>query len=124
MSLTFQSVSPGDRFEFDPDCVLDGNYRVRPKFKCRECRANFVNRQRIVAVNQHVPTPLSHTHHEKLDLEVVWRLPLTNTSRIRFWAFSYSTGEPCVRSNQLTMYFIAILLLNIDVARTLAVWTG
>ena len=28
------------------------------------------------------------------------------TSRIRFWAFSYSTGEPCGRSNQLIMYFI------------------
>src|SRR5206468_8189019 len=29
------------------------------------------------------------------------------TSRIRFWAFSYSTGEPCGRSNQLITYFIA-----------------
>src|SRR5712672_2835070 len=28
------------------------------------------------------------------------------TSRIRFWAFSYSRGEPCERSNQLIMYFI------------------
>src|SRR5438067_4458402 len=30
-----------------------------------------------------------------------------NTSRIRFWAFSYSIGEPCGRSNQLIMYFIS-----------------
>ena len=33
------------------------------------------------------------------------------TSSIRFWAFSYSIGEPCGRSNQLIMYFIAILLI-------------
>src|ERR1044071_113206 len=29
-----------------------------------------------------------------------------NTSRIRFWAFSYSVGEPCGRSDQVSMYFI------------------
>src|SRR6266481_1993068 len=28
------------------------------------------------------------------------------TSSIRFWAFSYSMGDPCGRSNQLIMYFI------------------
>jgi hypothetical protein len=28
MSLAFQSVAPGDYFEFDPDCVFDGNYSV------------------------------------------------------------------------------------------------
>jgi hypothetical protein len=33
-----------------------------------------------------------------------------NTSRIRFWAFSYSMGEPCGRSNQLITYFISRLL--------------
>src|SRR6266545_6765506 len=31
------------------------------------------------------------------------------TSSIRFWAFSYSIGDPCGRSNQLIMYFIGIL---------------
>jgi hypothetical protein len=31
------------------------------------------------------------------------------TSRIRFWAFSYSIGDPCGRSNQLSMYFIGFL---------------
>src|SRR3954468_10889079 len=31
------------------------------------------------------------------------------TSRIRFCAFSYSTGEPCGRSNQLITYFIVTL---------------
>src|SRR6476660_1301071 len=29
-----------------------------------------------------------------------------NTSRMRFWAFSYSIGEPCERSVQVSMYFI------------------
>src|SRR5215208_6803969 len=28
------------------------------------------------------------------------------TSSIGFWAFSYSIGDPCGRSNQLIMYFI------------------
>src|SRR6476620_9319656 len=32
-----------------------------------------------------------------------------NTSRIRFWAFSYSMGEPCGRSDQVSMYFIKCL---------------
>src|SRR6266852_424436 len=77
MSLAFQSVAPGDCFEFDPDCVLDGNYGARLEFKCRERRAKLVNRQRIVAVHQHMPTPLAHTHYEQLDLEIGWRLPLT-----------------------------------------------
>ena len=36
MSLTFQSVAPGHYFEFDPDCVLDGNYGARLEFKCGE----------------------------------------------------------------------------------------
>src|SRR5204863_2589669 len=35
------------------------------------------------------------------------------TSRIRFWAFSYSIGEPCGRSDQVSMYFIAILLRRV-----------
>src|SRR5271163_4923240 len=38
-----------------------------------------------------------------------------NTSRIRFCAFSYSAGDPCGRSNQLSMYFIGILLDAVDV---------
>src|SRR5436853_2165668 len=37
------------------------------------------------------------------------------TSRIRFWAFSYSIGEPCGRSDQVIMYFIGILLDWVDV---------
>src|SRR5258708_1746232 len=77
MSLAFQSVAPGDCFEFDTDRVHDGDYGVRVKYECRERRAKLVNRQRIVALHQHMPTPLAHTHDEHLDLELGWRLPLT-----------------------------------------------
>ena len=35
MSLALQSVAPGDYFEFDPDCVFDGNYRARLEYKRR-----------------------------------------------------------------------------------------
>jgi hypothetical protein len=44
------------------------------------------------------------------------------TSSIRFWAFSYSAGEPCGRSNQLIMYFIGILLIDwVEILGTIAV---
>lgn len=76
LSLAIQSVAPRDRFEFDPDCVFDGNYGVRLEFKCGERRAKLVNRQRIVAVHQQMPTPLAHSHYEKLDLEIGWCLPV------------------------------------------------
>jgi len=52
-----------------------------------------------------VPTPFADSDHEKLDLEIGLK-----TSRIRFWAFSYSMAEPCGRSNQLMMYFNGALL--------------
>src|ERR1700674_457329 len=75
MSLAFQSVAPGDCFEFDPDCVLDGDHGARLEYKGREHRAKLVNRQRIVALHQHMPTPLAHTDYKYLDLEIGWRLP-------------------------------------------------
>ena len=52
MSLAFQSVAPGDGFEFDPDCVFDGNHGSRLEFESRVRRAELVNGQRIVAVHQ------------------------------------------------------------------------
>jgi hypothetical protein len=36
-----------------------------------------VNRQWIVAVHQHVPTPLTHAYDKHLDLEIGGRFPLT-----------------------------------------------
>src|ERR1700692_1919072 len=76
MSLAFQAFAPGDYFEFAPNCLLDADHGVHLEYKCREHRAKLVNRQRIVAFHQHMPTPLAHTNYEKLDLEIGWRLPL------------------------------------------------
>src|SRR5579864_8706109 len=50
----------------------------------------------------HSPTRITKNSILKLAGAFHW----PNTSRIRFWAFSYSIGEPCGRSNQLMMYFM------------------
>src|ERR1043166_1938722 len=50
----------------------------------------------------HSPTRITKNSILKLPGAVHW----PKTSRIRFWAFSYSMGEPCGRSNQLSTYFI------------------
>src|SRR5487761_2047642 len=50
----------------------------------------------------HSPTRI--TKNSILKLAGAFHCP--NTSRIRVWAFSYSIGEPCGRSNQLMTYFI------------------
>src|SRR4051812_48286451 len=52
-------------------------------------------------------SPTRTTKNSILKLAGAFHWP--KTSRIRFWAFSYSMGEPCGRSNQLMMYFIATL---------------
>src|SRR5215210_5850145 len=54
-------------------------------------------------------------------LKVSGAFHCVKTSRIRFWAFSYSMGEPCGRSNQLITYFIVILLMGVLVLSALAV---
>src|SRR5262244_2212530 len=53
----------------------------------------------------HSPTRITKKSILKLPGAFHWR----KTSRIRFWAFSYSMGEPCDRSNQLITYFIVVL---------------
>src|SRR6266516_1231909 len=77
MSLAFESIAPGNRFQSDPHSVLDGNHGSRLEFKSRIGRAELVNDQRIVAVPQHTPTPLACSHDEQLDLELGGRLPLS-----------------------------------------------
>src|SRR5580765_4445955 len=77
MSLAFESIAPGNRFQFDADSVLDGNHRPRLEYKSREGRAYLVDGRRVVAVHQHVPAPLAHSHDEHLDLEIGGRLPLS-----------------------------------------------
>src|SRR5437016_1898720 len=76
MSLAFESIAPGNRFEFHPHSVLDGNHGSCLEYKSRPGRAYLVNGRRIIAVHQHMPTPLAHSHHEQLDLEIGGRLPL------------------------------------------------
>src|SRR6185437_1703773 len=60
-------------------------------------------------------SPTRTTKNSTLKLAGAFHLP--NTSRIRFWAFSYSIGEPCGRSNQLITYFIDILLSRVEIVR-------
>src|SRR5947199_3111714 len=67
----------------------------------------------------HSPTLIT----KKSILKLLGAFHCPKTSRIRFWAFSYSIGEPCGRSNQLITYFIAIFLksgCNLRTPRMLA----
>ena len=75
MSHAFETIPPGNRLEFDPDGVHDGNHGSCLDFKSRKRRTELVNGQRVVAVQQHIAAPVTHAHDEHLDLEVVWRLP-------------------------------------------------
>src|SRR5205085_11231809 len=59
----------------------------------------------------HSPTRMT----KKSILKLLGAFHWPNTSRIRFWAFSYSTGEPCGRSDQLITYFIVMLLVLANV---------
>ncbi len=63
--------------------------------------------ERIVAIRKHVAAPVTYSDHKQLDLEIAGRFPLTEDIEFRFCAFSYSMAEPCGRSNQLIMYFMA-----------------
>src|SRR5262245_21758133 len=54
----------------------------------------------------HSPTRITKKSILKLPGAFHW----PKTSRIRFWAFSYSIGEPCGRSDQVSMYFIGSFL--------------
>jgi hypothetical protein len=112
MSLAFESIAPGNRFEFDPDSVLDGNHGSCLEFKSRPGRAELVNGQWIVAVHQHVPTPLTDSHNEQFDLEIGGRLPLGETFqypclgifvlRRRSFRCRELAGRTCRRPPQVT----------------------
>src|SRR5215216_5902883 len=77
MSRALQSIAPVNRFQFHPDSVHDRNHGSRLEYKSRQHRAELVNRQRIVAIQHHVPTPVTHAYNEQLNLEIVGRLPLS-----------------------------------------------
>src|SRR5216684_9163163 len=77
MSLAFESIPKGNRFLFHPDSVHDGNHGAHLEYKSRQHRAELVNRQRIVAIQHHIPAPVTHSYYEQLDLEIGGRLPLS-----------------------------------------------
>src|SRR5712692_9784126 len=70
------------------------------------CTANGSSQSNIIYPPQ---SPTRITNNSILKLAGAFHC--VKTSSIRFWAFSYSIGEPCGRSDQLIMYFIGILLL-------------
>src|SRR6185295_19835437 len=66
-----------NHLELAADSVLDRDDRSRLEDESWKHRTKFVDRQRIVTIDQHVTTPLADAHHEEFDLEVGGRLPLT-----------------------------------------------
>jgi len=76
MSLAVQAIAPGNDFEFATNGFLDGDNGVHLEYEGGEHRAKLVNDDWIVALHQHMPTPLAHADYEKLDFEIGWRLPL------------------------------------------------
>src|SRR5437764_15237777 len=71
------------------------------------CTANGSSQSSIIYPPQ---SPTRITNNSILKLAGAFHC--VKTSSIRFWAFSYSVGDPCGRSNQLIMYFIGILLID------------
>ena len=66
----------GRCLEFEPNSVHDRNHGSGLEFKSRQHRAEFVNRQRIVTVQHHIPTPVARSDNEQLYFEIVGCLPL------------------------------------------------
>src|SRR5436853_74554 len=77
MLLALERVTEGNRFKLDPDGVHNWNHWPRFEYKSGQHRAELVNRQRIVAVQHHIPTPVTHSYNEQLDLEIGGCLPLS-----------------------------------------------
>ena len=72
---------------------------------------------RIIAVCQHIATPIANSDHQQFDLKIGGGSHWRNTSSIRFWAFSYSMAEPCGRSFQVIMYFMPFSSVNFQLYR-------
>src|SRR5437867_3861508 len=69
-SLAFQSIPPGDGFEFDADGVFDGDDGAGFEHECGEHGTEFVDGELIVAVEQHVAPPVANANHEHFDFEI------------------------------------------------------
>src|SRR4051794_38732375 len=66
------------------------------------CTANGSSQSSIIYPPQ---SPTRITNNSILKLAGAFHC--VKTSRIRFWAFSYSIGDPWGRSDQVSMYFMA-----------------
>src|SRR5207302_11079012 len=77
MLLALERVTEGNRFKLDPDGVHNWNNWPRFEYESGQHRAELVNRQRIVAVQHHIPAPVAHSYNEELDLEIGGRLPFS-----------------------------------------------
>src|SRR4029450_10867147 len=116
MSRAFESIAPGNRFEFDPDSVLDGNHGSCLEYKSRPGRAYLVNSRRIIAVHHQMATPLAHSHQEQLDLEIVGRLPLSENLQYPLLGIlvlhrrSLRTFEPADHVlHQILLYWVDVI---------------
>src|SRR6478672_12321977 len=76
-SSAFQTVAPGNHLELAAHGLLDRDDRSHLEHERGKHRAELVDGHRIVALHQHVPTPLADSYDEEFDLEIGGRLPLT-----------------------------------------------
>src|SRR5436190_16563500 len=75
-SLWLEAITKRHSFQFDSDSVRNGDHGARLEYKCRQHRAELVNGRRLIAIQHHVPAPVTDPNHEQLDLEIGRRLPL------------------------------------------------
>jgi hypothetical protein len=76
ISLAFEFVAKGNRFLFHADSVHDGNDGTCLEYKSGQHGAELVNGQRVVAIQHHIPAPVTHSYYKQLDLEIAGRFPL------------------------------------------------
>jgi hypothetical protein len=90
VSIEIQTIAPCHDFEFAAHGVRDWNDRSRLKFEGRKHRAELVHGDRIIAVGQHIATPIPNTDQEQFDLEVGGAFPLAKYIKyplLRFFIF-------------------------------------
>jgi len=75
-SFAFETVAPGDDFEFAADGFLDWDDGPHLEDESGERRTEFVNGHEIVTFHQHMAAPLANSNDEKVDLETGGRFPL------------------------------------------------
>jgi hypothetical protein len=76
-SFEFQTIAPCHYFELASHRILNRNDRSRLKYEGRKHGTELVHGDRVVAVRQHIATPIANTYDEHLDLKVGRGFPLT-----------------------------------------------